>query len=256
MALIATTAIVFISGHIRVSLHILTILKIKYSDWVLGGAKPNTNCEDLYVSGERNSGVYRIRPFGNEIQVDVYCNMATEGGGWTAIQRRMSGSVGFNRTWAEYKNGFGNPHDSYWIGNDVMHHLTKGRNSSLYVSLTLKHGTTLYEVYHQFSISEEAEKYRLFLGGPANGTLGDMLLNTGDSSSVLSGMYFSTLDRDYDSSGVYNCAAYFGGGWWFNACHYACLNGPWNTSAWVNPWFPKVPSGIHVTETIMMIKPH
>ena len=33
-----------------------------------------------------------------------------------AIQRRLSGAVNFNTTWANFKNGFGDPEDSYWIG--------------------------------------------------------------------------------------------------------------------------------------------
>ncbi|XP_061191003.1 ficolin-2-like [Saccostrea echinata] len=181
--------------------------------------------------------------------------MVTKGGGWTAIQKRLSGAVSFNRTWAEYKRGFGNPHDSYWIGNDVIHKLTKGRNSSLYVSIRLRDGNTLYELYHQFSISDEADNYTIFLGGPVAGTLGDGMFNTGNSNADLSGMYFSTPDRDNDRY-TGNCAAYFGGGWWYNFCHLAYLNGPWFSSAWRNPWSPIVTSGTYVTETMMMIKPN
>ncbi|XP_061190490.1 angiopoietin-2-like [Saccostrea echinata] len=172
-----------------------------------------------------------------------------------AIQKRISGSVTFSKTWKEFKKGFGNPHSSYWIGNDVIHHLTKERNSSLYVSITLQNGTTFYELYHQFSVSDEANKYKLFLGGPAIGTLGDSMLNTWSSTDNLFGMYFSTTDQDNDRASE-NCAANKKGGWWFNNCHDAFLNGPWSPQFWYEPWTPTVRNGYEIKETLMMIKPH
>ncbi|XP_062586882.1 fibrinogen-like protein A [Saccostrea cucullata] len=216
------------------------------------------DCQDLYmyITGPKQSGVYTIYPFDNESRLKVFCDMETEDGGWTAIQRRLSGSIGFNRTWAEYKKGFGNVSDSYWIGNDMIHHLTKGRNSSLFVSITLRNGTTLYERYHHFSVSGESDNYRLLLGGPATGTLGDRMLDTGSSLEYLSGMSFTTLDRDHDSHGSVNCAVVWGGGggWWYNGCHDANLNGQW--SDWYQPWNPPLYNGSDITGTLMMIKPH
>ncbi|XP_062609639.1 fibrinogen-like protein 1 [Saccostrea cucullata] len=220
-------------------------------------AKLNKDCQDHYIEGQTQSGVYVVYPFHNETQVRVYCDMETESGGWTAIQKRVSGSVSFDRTWAEYKNGFGNANDSYWIGNDVIHELTKGRNSSLYVSITFRNGTTLYELYQLFSIADESDNYRLLLGGPATGTLGDSMLNTGSPYSDLSGMSFSTPDRDNDRY-RFNCAAYSTrrGGWWFNFCHRTFLNGQWSPESWYRPWYPTVRSGTSVRGTMMMIKRH
>ncbi|XP_061190557.1 fibrinogen-like protein A [Saccostrea echinata] len=217
----------------------------------------NKDCKDLYINGNTKSGVYEINPFGIESKINVFCVMVTEGGGWTAIQRRLSGSVSFDRTWAEYRNGFGNLSDSYWLGNDVIHQLTKGRNASLYVSITLRNGTKLYELYNQFSVADETNNYRLFLGGPVTGTLGDRMLNTGSSNNDLSGMYFSTPDKDNDRAS-YNCAAnsYRRGGWWFNYCHLAFLNGQWSPADWWYPWWPKVESGTNVRQTMMLIKRH
>ena len=48
-------------------------------------------------------------------------------------------------------------------------------------------------------------------------------------------MMFSTKDNDNDKNGN-NCAATYGNGWWFNACHHSNLNGiyykkPKNTAA-------------------------
>ncbi|XP_061191065.1 fibroleukin-like [Saccostrea echinata] len=202
------------------------------------------------------SGVYEIYPFDNETLVSGYCDMEIDGGGWTAIQKRVNISVNFNRTWADYKNGFGNPDDSYWIGNDVIHQLTKRESSSLYVSITLQNGTTLYELYQQFSINDEIDNYRLFLGGTASGTLGDRMLNTGDSDKDLSGMNFSKPDKDNDRNSEDNCAAYGGGGWWFNWCTYAFLNGQWSPARYSVPWYPTVGKGKYVKGTLMLIRRH
>ncbi|XP_062600604.1 fibroleukin-like [Saccostrea cucullata] len=130
------------------------------------------DCTELCEEGQTTTGVYDIYPYSTlTIPISVYCDMTAMGGGWTAIQKRVDGSVSFDRNWTEYKNGFGSPEQNFWVGNDIIHQLTKEK-SSLYVSITLQNGTTLYEMYDGFSVSNEAGKYQLFLAGPATGTLG------------------------------------------------------------------------------------
>ncbi|KAK8763840.1 hypothetical protein V5799_033553 [Amblyomma americanum] len=82
------------------------------------------HCADLLHAGQHRSGVYSVfhkaaAPWGQS----VYCDMETDGGGWTVIQRR--GQFGnsvfhFYRNWTEYANGFGDPAEEYWIGWDAM----------------------------------------------------------------------------------------------------------------------------------------
>ena len=36
--------------------------------------------------------------------------------GWTVLQWRYDGSEDFDRVWVDYKAGFGNPAQEYWIG--------------------------------------------------------------------------------------------------------------------------------------------
>ena len=50
------------------------------------------------------------------------------------------------------------------------------------------------------------------------------ILSTEDSFSYHNGMMFTTKDSDNDKLGG-NCAATYGNGWWFNACHHTNLNG-------------------------------
>ncbi|XP_061190527.1 fibroleukin-like [Saccostrea echinata] len=167
------------------------------------------DCKDLRADGHTSSGVYEIYPYGTITSpIRVYCDMETMDGGWTAIQKRVNGTLSFERTWTDYKNGFGTPEQDAWIGNDIIHQLTKGNDTSLYVSITVQDGRKLYQLYDKFSVSNEAENYKLFLAGNLKGTLGDRMLDTGDPRFNLSGTYFSTLDRDNDKWSGVSCAAY------------------------------------------------
>ncbi|XP_062620893.1 fibroleukin-like, partial [Saccostrea cucullata] len=198
------------------------------------------DCKGLRENGHSNTGVYDIYPYRTlTIPISVYCDMTTMDGGWTAIQKRVDGSVTFDRNWTDYKNGFGSPEQDVWIGNDVIHKLTKENPSSLYVSITLQNGTTLYEMYDRFSVSNEAGKYQLFLAGPATGTLGKCIHVISQyvghpflgRSIFVWDVYFSTPDRDLtNGQSGFNCAdnGDIRGGWWFNGCHKAFLNGQWS----------------------------
>ncbi|XP_062598388.1 fibroleukin-like [Saccostrea cucullata] len=137
------------------------------------------DCKKLYENGIRTSAVYDIYPWDNydskKNPIQVQCDMSTAGGGWTVIQSRVDGKVNFSRSWEEYKDGFGDPSTSYWIGNDAIHELTKDNSSLLYVSITAKNGTTLYRQYDTFSISGEDDDYTLHIAGKATGTLDDRI---------------------------------------------------------------------------------
>lgn len=217
------------------------------------------DCKELYMNGKRKSGVYTIYPWEkcdpNYRPIQVYCDMETEGGGWTALQRRVNGEENFTRNWTEYKLGFGTPYGDYWIGNDAIHQLAKGRNSSLHVTITqMNSGFVSSKMYHQFYVSGEDQNYTLQVANPGNGSLSDRLVE-GGAFDRATGMQFSTFDVDNDKySG--NCAAFFLGGWWFNRCHNAYLTGPWQSDKWINPWLMQYASGAQVNGTSMLIKSH
>ncbi|XP_078614854.1 microfibril-associated glycoprotein 4-like isoform X1 [Branchiostoma floridae x Branchiostoma japonicum] len=175
------------------------------------------DCAAYKASGQ-TSGVYRVGSLPSGVQ--AYCDMETAGGGWTVVQRRQDGSVPFNRTWEEYKLGFGDPGGEYWLGNENIHLLTNQKEYLLRVELQDWEGNQTFAEYSTFRVSGESDGYRLHISG-YSGTAGDSM--TGRPSN--NGQRFSTVDRDNDASSG-SCSQRYGqGGWWFNKCGYSYLNG-------------------------------
>ena len=115
--------------------------------------------------------MYTINPDGGNA-MQVLCDMTTNGGGWTVFQRRLNGSVDFYRDWLSYKNGFGDLHGEFWLGNDNLHRLTAAGNVSLRVDLEDFEGNITYAEYATFKVADQADKYRILIGG-YSGTAGD-----------------------------------------------------------------------------------
>ncbi|KAM3596273.1 uncharacterized protein V6R79_011532 [Siganus canaliculatus] len=178
------------------------------------------DCADLYQAGVHKTGVYTIHINPQETK-KVYCNMETAGGGWTVIQRREDGSVDFQRTWKEYKTGFGSVSAEHWLGNEYVYQLTSQRQYALRVELTDWDGHQAFSLYDRFQIGSEKQNYRLFLKSHS-GTAGRQ------SSLVIHGADFSTKDMDNDNC-MCKCALMLTGGWWFDACGPSNLNGMYFT---------------------------
>ena len=113
------------------------------------------NCAELYKSGERISGVYKIDPDDGLGAFDVFCDQTTAGGGWTVFQKRLDGSVDFYRGWTDYKLGFGNMNGEFWLGLDRIHQLTNAEEFKLRVDLEDTNGTAAYAEYNSFVVASE-----------------------------------------------------------------------------------------------------
>lgn len=180
------------------------------------------DCADHYTAGRRRNGIYRVIPDPKNNSFEVYCDMESMGGGWTVLQMRLDGSINFNRTWNDYKNGFGNLSREFWLGNDKIHLLTKSKDMQLRIELEDFNGLREYAKYEQFYVANEYLKYRLSVSG-YSGTAGDALHFSKHYNHDQK--FFSTPDKDNDKYPSGNCGAYYSSGWWFDKCLSANLNG-------------------------------
>ena len=117
--------------------------------------------------------MYRINPDGNE-PITVSCDMTTDGGGWTVFQRRVDNSTDFYRGWMDYKLGFGNLNNEFWLGNDNLHRIAAAGNMTLRVDLEDFEGNVNFAEYSIFKVADASDKYQLLIGG-YSGTAGDSM---------------------------------------------------------------------------------
>ena len=123
------------------------------------------NCAELYNSDQRISGVYTIYP-DDKAPFDVYCDQTTAGRGWTVIQQRLNGFVDFNRTWDDYKHGFGHfLIGKYCLGLGNIRRLTGNKSeNNLRVDMGVTNDTTVNAQYAWLKIGREKFMQRLNIG--------------------------------------------------------------------------------------------
>ncbi|XP_033150688.1 angiopoietin-4-like [Drosophila busckii] len=130
----------------------------------------NKQFEDKLIKYVEQAEVTRCVPYGNDIQTirvpgteafQVPCDYKFADEGWTIVQRRMDGSVNFNRTWDEYKHGFGDLRGEFWLGLEKLHLMTKFQLHELYIELEDIKSETRYARYSNFIIGNEAQSYEL-----------------------------------------------------------------------------------------------
>lgn len=152
---------------------------------------------------------------------DRVCAYDADGDGWTVIQRRGTAQhlrqENFNRSWNEYKHGFGNLTDGdFWYGNDFIHQLTYDDDMQFRILLENWTNERLTIDYNVFRIDAERNNYNLMIDDFCGGN------RTLDAMAYHNGQDFSTFDQQNDRTGIdgrrecCSCAVSYASGWWFN----------------------------------------
>ncbi|KFB49700.1 hypothetical protein ZHAS_00018192 [Anopheles sinensis] len=185
----------------------------------LESGKIPRSCKEI---SKEKSGKYVVH-FGIRMIKSVYCEQQVQNGGWIVFQHRFNGEVDFNRSWAEYRDGFGSIDGEFWMGLKYLHKITSSRKYELLVEIRDYSGNYGYANYDHFEIGSEAEQFTLKVG-KYSGTAGDAMTFNHDTK-------FATADHK-DSN--FKAAKYYEGAWWFGRASYTNLNGPYKNATGIH----------------------
>ena len=137
------------------------------------------------------------------------------------IQRRLpNGTVNFTRDWADYENGFGDLNGEFWYGLRNIHALTTQDEVELHIDMVREEdGSEHSWTYQTFRVVGASDNYRLTIGDREGES------SVYDAMALHNGQQFSTYNNDNDRYSE-SCSFKYQGGWWYNSCYTANLNGP------------------------------
>lgn len=210
------------SGNIKEN-NTLFKMKINSKYYILSVQQQTVkSCMEWKNRGFHENGVYLIE-VDNE-STRVYCDMVSYGGGWIVISRDIgSDESTFHKSWKEYKQGFGDISNLFWIGNEWLHKVTTSKNVEVLVIAQGSSGLKGHSICKNFRIESEENNY---------GLSKDIALVEGyQSFDLIAGKPFSTKDKDNEGYIDRNCAYNRKAGWWYSPFDSACgmifLNGPY-----------------------------
>ena len=128
--------------------------------------------------------------------------------------RHVDTAFNFNRSWVEYKHGFGDKNAEFWLGNEYLHYLTSRRAYKLRFDLEDWDGNTAYAEYSSFVVESEASNYTLRVGDYSGNASIDQADDESKGFLYQNNTQFSTYDRDNDNANM-DCVNFIGyGGFW------------------------------------------
>ena len=131
-------------------------------------------------------------------------------GGWTRIMNRVDKTNAFNKSWSDYKYGFGDINGNHWLGfNSINKILLTG---DFMARFEFENSQFYYFEVDLIKIGSESQNFILTLGQVTSYTIKTNL-------AYNNGCEFHTFDHNPGSS---NCPIQYQAGWWFNQCYCFC----------------------------------
>ena len=204
--------------------------------------KRATSCARLLAAhSDAASGVYQIRPLVSLSPISVYCDMQSDGGGWTLVLLNSPYRWGPRPLWSQATAGNtirGSIGDDLDGAFDQLVGLQywPAMGSTLRVEV----GSTRSDIAHraEYAFSFGSSRFSL--------QLSNQRILIGQTAPDLftrhNGAPFSTYDRDNDEHLVLNCSMSYGHmAWWYRSC--------WDGSFWGPGDYPVAgaPVGAHWT---------
>ena len=189
------------------------------------GCKPK-DCYDLkcYKVSTGKDGPHTVYPGTADLpHLQVSCDQETDGGGWMIYQRRVDGSVDFERNWLSYREGFGiigNDTTEMWMGNENVFQMLQayeGIECELRIEATSFDGDSCWATCYPFQMRPESSKYSM-TWDTVEESIPELIHNLG----ILKDVEFSTFD---EYSCDRSCVTNYKGGWWFKRCAAIFFNG-------------------------------
>nr|XP_039270025.1 uncharacterized protein LOC120344782 [Styela clava] len=144
--------------------------------------------------------------------VSVFCDChEIDQYSFTVIQRRIDNTSNFNRTYAEYENGFGDVERNFWLGLKNIHVLSK-TNTLLVIKLRDNSGNIEEAWFTGFSVGSITDNYPL-------------TYHATNIPWMKNGSIFSAFDRDNFRDPDSSLSRIYNSGWWFGDTMKSNLNG-------------------------------